>query len=140
MTVYLWLCYPLFNRYNYINKIMSTALKEYQDFKEKQSEFLAKLKTQKAELEKELGEIDAAIEEITGKKASSKVKSSRSGLPLPTEKDLPKAKEFLGKETKQLRDVAKHLGVHPLALRKLLAKGGEFKLTKKENKAFVSAK
>ena len=119
---------------------MSTALKEYQQFKEKQAEFLSKLKAQKATLEKELGEIDAAIEEITGKRASSKVKTSRSGLPLPTEKDLPKAKEFLGKETKQLKDVAKHLGVHPLALKKVLVKSGEFKFTKKENKVFVSAK
>jgi hypothetical protein len=53
---------------------------------------------------------------------------------------LPKAKEFLGKETKQLKDVAKLLGVHPLALKKVLVKSGEFKLTKKENKAFVSVK
>lgn len=52
--------------------------------------------------------------------------------------DLLTVQRFLGHETKQLKEVAAHLGVHPLALKKFLKVYPAFKIATKDNKAMVS--
>jgi hypothetical protein len=114
------------------NALAAKQQRELQPRKDKAIETWNALKAEVAAIR----EIDPAFP-LPWKSGGRKAGGSGGGKK-PTDTDLLTIQTFLAGGAKQLSEVAKHIGVHHLALKSFLRVYPQFKLSKQGTKAFLS--